>query len=137
MPTPASPHRPLHFLTLLFVAGTSRANGALMVLFTEQWYLCLVTPARAALYNAHFVTDVGTAYITLGAALLWAALRPAYAYPLVMVALLLSGLHAVHHLYEYGSFGLPTRSVAIELLGIWGPVLLLGWLGLQLRPRLQ
>jgi hypothetical protein len=127
-------HKTLHWAALLFMAATSMANGALMILFSEQWYLCLITPERAALFNPHFVIDVGGAYITVGAALLWAALRPQYAFPLTTMALLFSLLHAGNHVYEYFSFGNPTRYVAIEILGIWGPVLVLGWLALALRP---
>ena len=126
-------HPPLRYFLLMFMAATSLANGVLMVAFTEQWYLCIANPARAALYSAHFVTDVGTSYMTIGAALLWAALSPARALPLVAIALLFSALHAVHHVWEYGSFGVPTRSVLIEIFGIWGPVAILGWLGLDLR----
>jgi hypothetical protein len=136
-PTQAIPaaHRTLHWFVLLFMAATSAANGVLMILFSEQWYLCLITPERAALFNPHFVIDVGSAYVTVGVALLWAALRPAYAFPLVTMGLLFSLLHAGNHLYEYLSFGNPTRYIAIELLGIWGPVVVLGWLSRALKPR--
>lgn len=113
------------FALLLFLSGVSGANGALMVLLPQPWYLCIVNPARAAAYNAHFVTDVGTAYISMAAALLWAAMRPRHAYPLVGISLLFSVLHAVHHAYEYTGFGIPTRHALIELAGIWGPVALL------------
>ncbi|AXQ29168.1 hypothetical protein D0B54_10930 [Solimonas sp. K1W22B-7] len=128
-----SPHPPLRYFLLMFMAATSLANGLLMVTFTQQWYLCIANPLRAALYSAHFVTDVGTAYLTIGAALLWAALRPARALPLVAMALLFSALHAVHHVGEYLGFGMPTRSVLIEIFGIWGPVAILAWLALDLR----
>lgn len=136
MPSPAE-SKPdlLQFGLLLFMATLSIANGAIMVLFSEQWYMCLVNPARAAFYSAHFVTDVGTAYVTIGAAMLWAALRPQYAYPLIGVALLFSVLHAVHHVYEYASFGMPTRHALVEALGIWGPVVLLAGLIWRRRGR--
>ncbi|HSW13645.1 MAG TPA: hypothetical protein VLI06_12445 [Solimonas sp.] len=127
------PHPPLRYVLLMFMAGTSIGNGLLMVLFTEQWYLCIANPQRAALFSAHFVTDVGTAYITIGAALLWAALQPRQAWPLTVIALLFSAQHALHHVYEYASFGLPTRSALIEAFGIWGPVFLLAWLALDLH----
>lgn len=116
------------FALLVFLSGVSGANGVLMVILPQPWYLCIVNPARVAAYNAHFVTDVGTAYISIGAALLWAAMRPRHAYPLIGIWLLFSLLHAVHHVYEYAGFGIPTRHVLIELAGIWGPVALLGLL---------
>ena len=130
----AQDHRPLHWLLLLFMAAMSLGNGALMILFSEQWYLCLITPERASLFNPHFVIDVGAAYLTVGTALLWAALRRQDAFPLVTMALLFSLLHAGNHAYEYLSFGNPTRHAVVELLGIWAPVVVLGWLSLALRP---
>lgn len=131
----AAAHPPLRYFLLIFMAITSLANGVLMVLFTEQWYLCIANPLRAALYSAHFVTDVGTAYITIGAALLWGALRPRHAWPLTAIALLFSAQHAAHHVWEYLSFGLPTRSALIEAFGIWGPVAILAWLMIDLRQQ--
>ncbi len=122
-------------LLTLFLAGTAFGNGLLIVLFPEQWYWCIANPARAALYNAHFVTDVGTAYLTIGAALAWAAARPAFAYPLVTIAALFSSLHALHHVYEYLTFGNPTRFVVIELFGIWAPAAAMLWLAYAYRPR--
>ncbi len=132
----ADRHGLLPWAALLFMSATSLANGVLMILFTEQWYLCLITPERAALFNPHFVIDVGGAYVTMGVALLWAALRPPYAFPLTVMSLLFSLLHAGNHVYEYASFGNPTRYIAIEIVGIWGPVAVLAWLALSLRhPR--
>lgn len=128
----ATDHPPLRYFLLMFMAATSLANGALMVLFAEQWYACIANPARAALYSAHFVTDVGTAYLTIGVALLWAAQRPRRAFPLTAVALLFSALHGLHHIKEYIGFGMPTRSALIEVFGIWGPILLLAWLAREL-----
>jgi len=67
--------------------------------------------------------------------MLWAALRAQYAYPLIGVALLFSVLHAVHHVYEYASFGMPTRHALVEALGIWGPLVLLAGLIWRRRAR--
>lgn len=128
-------HKTLHWAALIFLAANSLANGVAMIFFTEQWYLCLITPERAALYNPHFVIDVGSAYVTMGVALLWAALRPQWAFPLITLSLLFSALHAGNHVYEYLSFGNPTRWVVIELFGIWLPLLLLAGLSLATRPR--
>jgi hypothetical protein len=120
-------------LLLLVLAGGSLGNGALMMLAPAPWYGCIVNPQRAALFNAHFVADAGAAYLSVGAALLWAALRPLYAWPLVAIALLFSALHGAAHVYEYTSFGMPTRGWLIEGIGIWAPLLLLGGIALRLR----
>jgi hypothetical protein len=121
------------YLLLLFLAGTSIGNGLLIVLFPQKWYLCIANPERAAAYSQHFVTDVGTAYLTIGAALAWAALRPAFSFPLIVVALLFSSLHAAHHIYEYLTFGNPTRHVVIELFGIWAPAAAMSWAALYAK----
>jgi hypothetical protein len=120
---------------LLVIAGLSLGNGALMMLAPQPWYLCIANPQRAALFNAHFVADAGAAYLSVGAALLWAALRPAHAWPLIVIALLFSALHGGYHLYEYAGFGNPTRYLVIEAFGIWVPVLALAFIALRLRPR--
>jgi hypothetical protein len=128
-------HPPLRWALLLFLAFLTLSNGVLMILFSEQWYLCLITPERASLFNPHFVIDVGGAYVTMGVALLWAALRPVWAFPLISVALLFSLLHGGNHVYEYLSFGNPTRYLAVEVFGIWAPLLLLAGLAVVTRPR--
>jgi hypothetical protein len=131
VPAVTAPQR----LLLLLLAGGSLGNGALMMLAPSPWYACIGSPQRAALFNAHFVADAGAAYLSVGAALLWAALRPVHAWPLVVIALLFSSLHGAYHLYEYAGFGNPTRSALIEAFGIWAPVLLLGYVAVRLRPR--
>lgn len=123
------------FGALMFLASLTLSNGIWMILFPQNWYLCLITPERAALFNPHFVIDVGGAYITSGVAMLWAALRPAYAFPLLAMSLLFAVLHGGNHLFEYATFGVPTRNAVIELGGIWAPLLMLVWLTLAARPK--
>lgn len=125
---------PLLFGVLIFLAALTLSNGVWMILFPHNWYLCLITPERAALFNPHLVIDVGGAYVTSGVALFWAALRPRDAFPLLAMSLLFALLHGGNHLYEYATFGVPTRHPIIEWGGIWAPVAILVWLTLAVRP---
>jgi hypothetical protein len=128
MDTRASPVR---FFLLLALGGGMLANGVVMLLFTQTWYACMTGATLA--FNQHFVSDVGAAYLATGGGLVWAAYRPAWALPLVTIALAFSALHAGLHVRDYFTIGMPTRHWLIEALGIWAPVALLGWLALTPR----
>jgi len=52
--------------------------------------------------NPHYVRDVSTVYLALGAALLVAARRPAWRAPVLLVAALQYGIHALNHLVDIG-----------------------------------
>ncbi len=124
-----------HWRTLLLaMAAISMANGLLMILFTGLWYECISNPARLALYNRHFIIDVGCAYLAVGGGLLWAARDAAAARPLIGVALVFNALHVCNHLLEYAQGAIPTRHWSIELVGVFVPTLLLALL-LRTAPR--
>ena len=77
------------------------ANGAWMLVDPGHWYEEL--PAAVPHYgplNIHFVRDIGCAFVTMGVALIWAARRPAFRLPLVTVAALFSGAHALLHIHD-------------------------------------
>ena len=52
--------------------------------------------------NHHYVRDMSTVYLALGLALLVAARRPGWAAPVLLVAALQYGIHAVNHLLDVG-----------------------------------
>lgn len=51
-------------------------------------------------FNPHFVRDIGCAFLTTGIALVWAAFREKYRYPLAVVAAIFLVSHAVLHAYD-------------------------------------
>ncbi len=53
--------------------------------------------------NAHYVRDVSTVYLALGAALLVAAARPSWRAPVLFVATLQYAVHALNHLKDVGN----------------------------------
>jgi hypothetical protein len=77
--------------------------------------------------NDHYVRDVATFYLALGAVLLLAAERPGWRVPILAYAMFQYGLHAINHLADVGqadpSWLGPADFVSLLLLTV-----LLGWL---------
>jgi hypothetical protein len=111
-------------LLLLGILGLGSAgNGAWMLLDAAGWF-ARIAPDVAP-FNVHFVRDVGAAYLATGAALLAAALRPAWRVPLVATALIFHGLHALGHLRETASGELAAFHWVEDLPGVHLPALVM------------
>ena len=111
-------------LGLLGVLGIgSVANGAWMQLDAAGWFTRIASDV--APFNVHFVRDVGAAYLATGAALLAAALRPAWRVPLVATAAIFHGLHALGHLRETASGELTSFHWIEDLPGVYLPAIVM------------
>jgi hypothetical protein len=116
--------------TVLAVLGVLLAgNGVWMLLRTEGWFQC-VAPDVAP-FNLHFVRDVGAAYLTAGAALCWAGLRPLHRGPLVGVAALFLCLHALGHVRETLSGDLGPPHWLEDQPGVYAPAVLVLYAALR------
>jgi hypothetical protein len=111
---------------LLAAAAAGAANGLWMLLHPEAWYheLPVDIPATGPL-NAHFVRDVGAAFLTASAALAGAALRPRLRPALVGVAALFYALHAAIHLAGFASGESDAHHFWLDVPGVYAPALLL------------
>ena len=85
---------------LWIIAVTTLANGAFMVLASETWWGSVPGVADTGAFNAHFVRDVGAAYVAAGLGLGWFATRPRER-AAAFVALTFMGLHALFHAIEF------------------------------------
>ena len=115
--------RDVWFAILSLIGLASLANGVWMLADSAGWFQRVapdVTP-----FNVHFVRDVGAAYFTAGAALLWAAFRVGWRAPLVAVAALFNGLHALGHLRETSSGELASHHWWADFPGVYLPALIL------------
>ena len=111
-------------LALLGVLGIgSVVNGAWMQLDAAGWFGRVASDV--APFNVHFVRDVGAAYLATGAALLAAALRPAWRVPLVATAAIFHGLHALGHLRETASGELASFHWIEDLPGVYLPAIVM------------
>ncbi|MCW5729534.1 MAG: hypothetical protein KIT20_02155 [Alphaproteobacteria bacterium] len=113
-------------LPLIF-GGILILNGAAMFAAPGFWFATLPGVAESGPFNAHFVRDVGAAYIAVGLAIALArrlrGLPAGFAYLPPALFLL---LHAATHLVEAGHHGPPGGlALGAELIGVYLPALLL------------
>ncbi len=83
--------------------------------------------------NDHYIRDLATFYIALGAALLVAVRRRSWRVPALALALLQFALHAVNHLIDIDEADSSWLGVADFVALVVGAVLLLGLLRLASR----
>jgi hypothetical protein len=127
----------LGWLLLVFGVG-NLANAAWMLAGPMHWYteLPAAVPDTGP-FNPHFVRDIGCAFLTAGAALVWAALAPALRFPLVAIAALFLSAHAVLHVYDTAVGNLPGDHWWLDAPGVYLPALVLGAILLRLRARTE
>jgi len=118
--------------TFLWVAAIANlANGAWMLFAPASWYhgLPAAVPDTGPL-NLHFVRDIGSAFVTIGAALGAAAMRPRMRRAVVTAVALFSVLHALVHLTDLAGGRLDADHWLIDLPGVFVPAALFAVLSL-------
>ena len=119
---------------LLVLGVVSVGNALWMLAGPMHWYheLPAGVPDTGP-FNAHFVRDIGCAFVAIGAALLWAARAPQVRAPLVAIAALFYVAHAALHVFDTLSGALDADHWALDLPGVYLPALLLAWLAVRVR----
>jgi hypothetical protein len=109
----------------VFGAG-NLVNAAWMLADPAGWYVGLpaAVPDTGPL-NTHFVRDVGGAFGVMGAALLWAAVRPALRVPMIATVSLFYLLHALVHVTDTLAGRLPATHWSIDFPGVYAPALVM------------
>jgi predicted anti-sigma-YlaC factor YlaD len=115
------------FGILLLVFGLiSLGNAAWMLGNPLGWYHDL--PAEVpdfGPFNPHFVRDIGCAFVTIGVALVWAALVPTRRFALTMVAVVFYAAHAVLHVFDTLRGAVELDHVLLDFPGVYLPAILL------------
>src|SRR6185295_14229260 len=113
------------FVVLVLNALGNFANGAWMLADPAGWYrgLPAAVPDFGPL-NEHFVRDIGSTFVTLGAALLGAALVPAARVALLAVVTMFYVLHALVHVLDTGRGLVGPAHWTIDFPGVYVPALL-------------
>lgn len=88
----------MRYLHLFFSVAFS-VNGLFMVLFPETWFNTIPGAATGP-FNAHFVRDVGAAYLVCGLAFGWLLWEPIRAWPAALGGCLFLMLHGTIHISE-------------------------------------
>ncbi len=126
---------PWGWVFLLLGAGTL-ANALWMLAGPMHWYTGL--PAAVpdtGPFNPHFVRDIGCAFLTVGIALVWAAGSPLFRVPLVSIAAIFLGAHAVLHAYDTLRGALDHRHFWLDLPGVYLPAALIVGAAVNLARR--
>ena len=84
---------------LALVGAYHLALGAVMVLAPRTFFNDIATYGA---YNDHYIRDVASFYIALGAVLLVAVARTSWQVPLLAFATLQYVLHVINHLWDVG-----------------------------------
>jgi hypothetical protein len=112
---------------LFLVLGVMHAGNALWMLADPlRWYqdLPAAVPDTGP-FNAHFVRDIGCAFLAAGASLVWAAFVRAYRAPLVATATLFIAAHGVLHVFDTARGAVPSDHWWLDLPGVYLPGLVL------------
>jgi hypothetical protein len=112
----------------ILLALTMGANGAVMLAAGRWWYGVVPGVSETGPFNPHFVKDIGAAYLVVGAAYAWLALRgsPAARGAAAAGALFLC-LHAAIHLAEAVGAPAGLADLARDFPGVILPALLAAW----------
>ena len=108
----------------LVLGVSALANAAWMLVAPLSWYLDLpaAVPDTGS-FNAHFVRDIGCAFLAVGCALVWAAFSTRYRLPLVSIAATFLVSHALLHVYDTARGALGSYHWRLDFLGVYVPAL--------------
>ena len=110
-------------IALLVLALGLAVNGLRMLFDPLTWYGMLESVPHTGPFNAHFVRDIGCAYLASALGFALGGWRPAWALPAGVVALGFLGLHGGVHLWEgLNHTEAAQHSGAVDLAGVFAPV---------------
>jgi uncharacterized protein YjeT (DUF2065 family) len=104
------------------------ANGLWMLSSPRSWYLAVPGVPQTGAANAHFIRDVGCAYMVVGLSLLWLARSPKHAWPAALAGGSFLTLHALVHTWDFFAGREPGRQLVADLPAVFIPAILVVWL---------
>lgn len=109
---------------LLVLAVSGAANGVWMLVDPAHWYhhLPAAVPDTGPL-NAHFVRDIGCAFLVFSGALLWAWRAPRWRTPLVVITAAFYAAHAALHVHDVARGLLEADHLLLDAWGVYLPAL--------------
>jgi uncharacterized protein YjeT (DUF2065 family) len=102
-------------------------NGLVMLGFPADWYGTIPGVVDTGPFNAHFIRDIGVAYLVSGAALVWLAVHPA-ARPAAQAGAAFLTLHALVHLWDAAAGREHAHQLLIDLPTVFLPPVLAIWI---------
>jgi hypothetical protein len=85
---------------LLIVAAVLAANGLAMLGWPDTWYHTISTVPSTGPFNAHFVRDIGCAYLVSAGSLACCAVSPERGRPAALTGSAFLLMHAAVHVWD-------------------------------------
>ena len=117
---------------LVIVGLFNIANGLFMLADPSAWYARVIGDIPMGMMDAHFIRDVGFAYLLSGVGLIWGIRAGATAAAFALAGAVWPVLHAFFHLDLWAAHGMPhgaallNEGVGVVILSFAGA--LLAWL---------
>ena len=111
-------------VSAVFAVGLS-ANGLFMLFGPRLWYHTIPNVTGTGPFNAHFVRDIGCAYLVAGLAAGWLALQRSRAWPATLAGGAFLGLHALVHVTDAIAGREPWGQVLEELPTVIAPAVVM------------
>jgi hypothetical protein len=112
-------------MPLLVVFGATQLALGLFMAISPSAFFDAIGPFGTR--NEHYVRDLATFYIALGAAGLVAARRPSWRVPVLALAAVEFALHAINHLVDIGKSD-PAWNGPVTFAAVAASTVLLAWM---------
>ena len=110
------------------LAAVMAANGLAMLFAGPWWYGVVPGVTATGPFNAHFIKDIGAAFLMAGVGLGWFAWRPASGRPTALMAAGFLVAHALIHVADAAGGHHPGHDVLRDLAGVYLPAVLSAWI---------
>jgi hypothetical protein len=99
-------------------------NGVVMLFAGPWWYDAVPGVTATGPYNAHFVRDIGSAYLVAGGGLAAFAMWPRIAWPALVASAAFQLLHVGVHVFDAVCGTKLVADVARDFAGVYAPAIL-------------
>jgi len=117
------------------LAALFAANALAMLAAPAIWYGVVPGVPATGPFNAHFVRDIGAAYLVASLGLAWFSLSPLRAWPALVCAAVFLCAHAAIHLHDALLSPVCGQDLVRDLPGVFAPALIAAVLAVLARPR--
>lgn len=95
------------------------ANAVAMLFASLAWYGAVPGVTSTGPFNAHFVRDIGAAYLVAALGLAWFAWRPREGWPALAAGAAFLTFHAAIHVYDATCGATPLADVRRDVVGVY------------------
>lgn len=95
------------------------ANAVAMLFAPLLWYGAVPGVTSTGPFNAHFVRDIGAAYLVAALGLVWFAWRPREGWPALAAGAAFLTFHAAIHVYDATCGSTPLADFQRDFVGVY------------------